>query len=239
MRIAILSDIHGNLTALEAVIDDLRETVPDLILHGGDLAAGGARPAEIVDRIRGLDWQRVLGNTDEMLYRPDSLAEFAAKSPHLKPLFDVIEKQAASTRESLGDERLAWLQTLPMVQKVASGALVHASPSSLWISPGAKATDAELDSTYESLASSIVVYAHIHHPYIREIAGRTIANTGSVSLSYDGNWHASYLLIDDEIPSIRRVVDDLDEEENALAASGLPRADWVAATMRSGSFVMP
>ena len=56
MRIAIVSDIHGNQTAFEAVLADLRQTSPDLILHGGDLADGGASPAEIVDRIRDLGW---------------------------------------------------------------------------------------------------------------------------------------------------------------------------------------
>jgi putative phosphoesterase len=238
VRLAIVSDIHGNLTALEAVIADLRETAADLIFHGGDLAAGGARPAEIVDRIRGLGWQGVLGNTDEMLYRPESLTEFAVRSPHLKPLFDVIEEQAAFTREALGEERVAWLRSLPRTQTAGSVALVHASPESLWIAPGAKATDDELDSTYRPLASSVTVYAHIHYPYVRRVSDRIIANTGSVSLSYDGDWRASYMLIDEDGPQIRRVEYDLDEETGALVASGLPHADWVAKTLRAGSFVM-
>jgi 3',5'-cyclic AMP phosphodiesterase CpdA len=59
------------LTALEAVLADLQQTSPDLILHGGDLADGGSRPAETVDRIRDLGWQGVMGNTDEMLCRPE------------------------------------------------------------------------------------------------------------------------------------------------------------------------
>jgi putative phosphoesterase len=238
VRLAIISDIHGNLTALEAVMADLRETAPDLIFHGGDLAAGGARPAEIIDRIRGLGWQGVLGNTDEMLYRPESLTEFAARSPHLRPLFDVIEGQATFTREALGDERMAWLRSLPMAQNAGSVALIHASPESLWIAPGAKATDDELDSAYRQLASPISIYAHIHHPYIRRIADRIIANTGSVSLSYDGDWRASYMLIDEDSPAIQRVEYDIDAEANALASSRLPHADWVARTLRTGSFVM-
>ncbi|MGA2539048.1 MAG: metallophosphoesterase [Terracidiphilus sp.] len=60
MRTAIVSDIHGNLTAFEAVLEDLRQTAPDLILHGGDLAQGGARPAEIVDLIRDLGASQIL-----------------------------------------------------------------------------------------------------------------------------------------------------------------------------------
>ena len=97
MRIAIVSDIHGNLTAFEAVLADLRQTSPDLILHGGDLADSGASPVEIVDRIRDLGWQGVVGNTDEMLFRPESLTEFASQLPNLQTLFAVIQEMAVAT----------------------------------------------------------------------------------------------------------------------------------------------
>ena len=75
MRIAVVSDIHGKRVAFDAVLADLRQTSPDLILHagGGDVADGGANPVEIVDRVCALDWPGVAGNTDEMLYRPQSL----------------------------------------------------------------------------------------------------------------------------------------------------------------------
>ena len=102
MRIAVLSDIHGNRTAFEAVLADLRQTSPDLILHGGDLAHGGTSPAEIVDRILDLGWQGVVGNTDEMLPVPESLEEFASKTPKLQPLLDVMREMAVVTREVLG-----------------------------------------------------------------------------------------------------------------------------------------
>src|SRR5260370_51850 len=108
MRIAIVADIHGNRTAFEAVLADLREISPDLILHGGDLADSGSSPVEIVDRIRELGWQGVVGNTDEMLFMPESLTEFAKQSPALQSLTVTIEEMAAATREALGEERLAW-----------------------------------------------------------------------------------------------------------------------------------
>jgi putative phosphoesterase len=239
MRIAIVSDIHGNLTAFEAVLDDLRATSPDVVLHGGDLAAGGARPAEVIDRVRSLGWQGVLGNTDELLFKPASLTEFAARSPHLKPLFAAIEETAAVTRERLGAERLAWLESLPHAQNAESIALVHASPASVWHAPGAGAPDSELDSIYAPLDHSIAVFGHIHHPYIRRVANRIIANTGSVSLSYDGDSRASYMLIDEDRPHIRRVDYDLAGECRVLAQSGLPHADWIATTLQKASFVMP
>ena len=67
MRIAILSDIHGNRTAFQAVLSDIRDVSPDIVFHGGDLADGGSSPVEIVDYLRDLGWPGVVGNTDEML----------------------------------------------------------------------------------------------------------------------------------------------------------------------------
>jgi Icc-related predicted phosphoesterase len=132
MRMAIVSDIHGNRTAFEAVLADLKQTSPDVILHGGALADSGASPTEIVDRIRELGWEGVVGNTDEMLFAPESLQEFAKQSPGLRSVVAVVEEIAAATRESLGDARLAWLRELPRVQTHGPMTLVHASPESLW-----------------------------------------------------------------------------------------------------------
>ncbi len=66
-----------------------------------------------------------------------------------------------------------------------------------------------------------------------------VANTGSVSLSYDGDHRASYLLLNDFNPEIRRVEYDLDKELRLLAGSGLPHADWVAKILRSAGPQMP
>jgi predicted phosphodiesterase len=239
MRTAIISDIHGNRTAFEAVLADLRETSPDLILHGGDLPQAGASPAEIVDRIRDLGWPGVVGNTDEMLFDPESLTAFASQSPHLKPLWTVIEEMAVATCEALGDERLAWLRTLPRIQVHGPMALVHASPESLWRAPGPEASDAELESVYSPLGQPIAVYGHIHRSYIRSLAKVTVVNTGSVSLSYDGDRRAAYLLLDHSKPTIRRVEYDVDRELKALSTCGLPHSDWIAKILESASPQMP
>jgi putative phosphoesterase len=239
MRIAIVSDIHGNRTAFEAVLADLRLTSPDLILHGGDLADSGSNPTEIVDRIRDLGWPGVVGNTDQMLFVPESLQEFAKQSPHLQPLFAVIEDMALATRDALGVERLAWLRSLPLMQIHAPMALVHASPASPWRGPAPEASDAELESIYQPLGQPVAIYAHIHRSFIRSVSEMTVANTGSVSLSYDGDRRAAYLLLDDSKPAIRRVAYDLDRELKALADCGLPHADWVAKMLNGGCFTMP
>jgi len=239
MRIAIVSDIHDNRTAFEAVLADLREASPDLILHGGDLADSGSSPVEIVDQIRDLGWQGVAGNTDEMLFRAESLAEFAKQSPNLQPLFVAIGEMAAATREALGPERLAWLRSMPRVQIHGRMALVHASPESLWRAPAPETSDAELESIYSPLGRLIAVYGHIHRPYVRNVAGMTVANTGSVGLSYDGDRRAAYLLLDESGPTIRRVEYDVAKELKALSSCGLPHSDWVAKMLESAGPQMP
>lgn len=99
-----------------------------------------------MDQIRDLGWEGVVGNTDEMLWKPETLAELARQSPQLQSLFDTIAKMATATCESLGDGRLAWLRALPHVQIHGPMALVHASPESLWRAPAHDASDAELES---------------------------------------------------------------------------------------------
>jgi len=239
VRVAVVSDVHGNLTAFEAVLADLRRTSPDLILHGGDLADSGASPTEIVDRIRDLGWPGVVGNTDELLFRPESLVEFASQSPRLQPLFAAIEEMAAATREALGEERLAWLRGLPLMQTNGPMALVHASPEGPWRAPAHTASDAEIESVYAPLGRPVAIYAHIHHSFIRSVSGMMVVNTGSVSLSYDGDRRAAYLLLDDSTPAVRRVEYDVDRELKALSGCGFPHAGWVAKMLDNGCFRMP
>ena len=239
MRIAILSDIHDNLTAFQAVLSDLREVSPDLVLHGGDLVGGGSHPQEIVDQIRDLGWPGVFGNTDEAVFNPESLEAFATASRAPASLWNAIREMTAFTRDALGDERIAWLRTLPLQFARPEHALIHASPSSAWRSPDANATAPDLTATYDSLSKPLVVYGHVHTPFMRNLNGLTVINTGSVSQSFDGDPRASYLLIDDGAPSIRRVEYDVEREIKLLATSGLPHWGWTARTLRTARPQLP
>jgi predicted phosphodiesterase len=92
MRVAVVTDIHGNRRALEAVLADLKRIAPDLIVHGGDLVFGGTHPADVIDEIRTLGWPGVLGNTDEMLWTQKRPTELAAAHPKLARCWDGCKK---------------------------------------------------------------------------------------------------------------------------------------------------
>ena len=239
MRVAIVSDIHGNRRAFQAVLADLPQVAPDLVLHGGDLAYGGARPADIIDQVRSLGWPGVRGNTDEMLWSPEGLTEFAARQPKLRPLISILQEMIPPTLARIGGERLRWLEGLPYQYSGEGFRLVHASPNDLWRAPSPNASDDELHSTYASLGAQIAVYGHIHRPYIRRLQGMTVANTGSVSQSYDGDRRASYLVIDGESITIRRIEYDVESEAKELLRSGLPHADWLSRILLAGQYSPP
>jgi hypothetical protein len=101
----------------------------------------------------------------------------------------------------IGESRMAWLRELPMELRHDNLVLMHAGPGNLWRAPMDTADDAELEATYAQLNAEIVVYCHIHRPFIRKVGGMTVCNTGSVGLPYDGDPRSSYLLIDDDVPS--------------------------------------
>lgn len=239
MRIAILSDIHGNRTAFEAVLSDVRDASPDIVFHGGDLADGGSSPVEIVDYIRDLGWPGVVGNTDEMLARPEIFEAFAAERPQLNAIWEATRTAANFTRERLGQDRLEWLRNLPFRQIQESAALVHARPETCWNSPMPGATDEELELVYSPLNRPVAAYGHIHLPYVRNTSKLTVANAGSVGMPLDGDRRASYLLIDGEDAKLRRVEYDVDREIRNLKDCGIPHSEWIANILSTAQPKMP
>jgi predicted phosphodiesterase len=239
MRIAILSDIHGNRTAFEAVLADLRQTSPDLILHGGDLADSGSSPVEIVDRIRDLGWYGVVGNTDEMLFRPESLTEVASQAPRLQALLRRDRGDGGGHTGSPG-RREARLVARSATHPASGSDGAHARQSRQSLA-GADAGSERCRTGVGllPLGKPIAIYGHIHRSYIRSVAGMIVANTGSVGLSYDGDCRAAYLLLDGSKPAIRRVEYDLDSELRNLSECGLPHAEWIAKSLKSASPEMP
>jgi putative phosphoesterase len=240
MRIAIVSDVHGNLTAFEAVLADLQRAAPDLVLHGGDLALMGAHPAEVIDQVRELGWPGVVGNTDEVLWRPQEQRRQEELAPKLGVLLRLIfQEYAPATRQLLGAERVAWLRQLPAQQRLEDLVLVHAAPEDLWRAPMSDAEDEELLGMYGPLQADTAVYGHIHRPYIRTLTQLTVANSGSVGMPWDGDPRACYLLIEDGRPQLVRVEYDVERESALLLSSGYPDAPRLVEMRRRGVFLRP
>jgi len=241
MRVAIVSDVHGNLTAFEAVLADIDRQAPDLVLHGGDIALMGAQPAEVIDRVRELGWSGVVGNTDEVLWRPDERARLEKLAPKLGALLRLIfEQYAPATAELLGHERVQWLEQLPAEHRVDDLVLIHATPGDLWRAPAPDAEDAELSAAYAPLHAATAVYGHIHRPYTRSATpGLTVANSGSVGMPWDEDPRASYLLIEDGRPHVIRVGYDVEREAAIMLGSGYPDAPRLAEMRRLGMFIRP
>jgi len=224
---------------------DLRRQKPDLVFHGGDIPYGGCNPSEVIDLIAQEGWPGVLGNTDEIIWSSAARPALEAAAPKLKPLFRALFEIAAPvTRQMIGDKRMVGLQQLPVELRHESPGhknlvLTHAGPGNIWRAPMDTADDAELENTYKTLNAEVVVYCHIHRPFVRQIGKMTICNCGSVGMPYDGDPRSSYLLIDDDKPAIRRIEYDVEKEVSRLMASDYPLKEWYAEMRRRGSYVPP
>jgi putative phosphoesterase len=238
MTLAVVSDIHGNLTALEAVAADIERRGVDQVVHGGDVALIGARPAEVMDRVAELGWPGIVGNTDELLWRPEQFAAQLRVAPKLEPLLQMLfENYAPATLERIDDARLELLRELPESRSAKNVTLIHASPGDLWRAPMPNSSEEELEATYGHVGSEIVIYGHIHRPFVRQIGELTVANAGSVGLPFDGDPRASYLLIEGRRAEVIRVEYAVETEVAALRASGYPDADLLAEMLRLGRFI--
>lgn len=202
VRIAILSDIHGNLLALEAVMADLEVQRPDQVWCGGDLGWMGPWASECIKRVRDAGWPTVRGNTDVWITGDPQTVESEDDRAMLKAM---AEEHAVTADDA------EWLLNLPVGHTgTGSVLLVHGTPNSPFRAPMPDDPAPEFK-VYEDHAS-VVVYAHVHRAFVRRLSGGTlVANTGSVGLPMDGDT-ASYLLIDRSGPDItlrhRRVAFD-------------------------------
>lgn len=191
-RIAVLSDIHGNLLALDAVMDDIAEQDVDEVWCGGDIGWGGPWAAECIARVRGAGWPTVRGNTDVWITGdPQTIDEPARRA----------EFEAIAAAHELSDDDARWLVNLPLGHTgPGSILLVHGTPLSPFVAPEPDAEPAEFEPYLDR--AQLVVYGHVHKAFVRRLAdGTLVANTGAVGLPMDGDT-ASYLLIDQRVPGL-------------------------------------
>lgn len=229
MRYAVVSDIHSNLEALEAVLEDAAGRNIDKYLSTGDVVGYGADPEACVARMRAIDPVIVAGNHDWAVAGRLSLDFFN----------DYAREAIEWTRDRLGPDDVRWLGALPLTRKVGEITLVHATlhgPENF----DYLLTAYDAHRSLEVLDTPVCFVGHSHVPvtFARNgsvtfsfasefpLAGvpRAIVNAGSVGQPRDGNPHASYGVYDTEtrVAEVLRVPYDIASTSRKILAAGLP-----------------
>jgi diadenosine tetraphosphatase ApaH/serine/threonine PP2A family protein phosphatase len=205
--LALLYDVHGNLPALEAVLADAEAAGTDRWLLGGDVAAFGGWPAEVVERLHGLDgaqWLR--GNTERELAEPGVLAAD-----------ELLGAALAAGRDALGEATVADLFALPERLTLLEGHFCHASPLNDMESFGVEPSGDE-DRLIDGIKARRIVFGHTHVQFTRtRDDGIELVNPGSIGIPLDGDRRAAYALLgEDGALDLRRVAYD-----HEAAAAGI------------------
>ena len=193
--IAVLYDVHGNLAALDAVLEDARSAGAEQWILGGDYALFGPWPAEAVARLRELEpavWVR--GNVDRWAGDPAAAPDDAG-----------LQEAIADCRGALGDTVADELGALPFEAELEGARIVHASPVSdlRSFAPEAGPEDEEL---LDGTAQPRLLFGHTHIQFRRHVGSVELVNPGSVGMPLDGDPRAAYALIGpDGTLELRRV----------------------------------
>jgi diadenosine tetraphosphatase ApaH/serine/threonine PP2A family protein phosphatase len=200
---ALLYDVHGNLPALQAVLEDVAAQGEERFLLGGDYALFGAWPAETVARLRELDAVWIRGNGERWTARPDDAP-------------DVAHAAAVRCAEMLGDEAVNALAALPGSYAEGQTLFCHGSPQSD-VRSFLPEPDEDEDELLEGVAHDRLVFGHTHLAFARRsAAGIQLVNPGSVGMPFDGDPRAAWaLLAEDGTIEHRRV--DYDRAASAAA----------------------
>lgn len=233
MRVAVLSDIHGNFQALESVMEDIKLNKCEKILCLGDLAMAGPQPRMVIDYIRGQNnWEVIQGNTDKLI------ADFSPKVfEDVKNGFPVMAHALADDVLVIEDDKKEYLKNLPPQKSlVIDGVkvlLVHGSPrrNNEDILPGMPLK--EIEEMLIGVDEDIVFCGHTHMPAgYQTNSKQTVVNVGSVGRPMTPEPKACYVIADfqDGGFSIEHRFVDYDRETAAkiISARNFEGADKLA-----------
>lgn len=214
-RVAALYDVHGNLPALSAVLDGVDALGVDAIVVGGDVASG-PMPVETLDTLRARGAWFVRGNADRVL----DLGGADDGEPWVRARRWVAER--------LGEERLAFLNALPLDLTLAVGGLgrvrfCHGAPGSDELVITRLTPDGRLRRLLVGVDERVVVCGHTHMQFDRTLDGTRVVNAGSVGAPYEVEPAAYWALLGDNV-ELRRTDYDVEAAAIAIAATGYPRA---------------
>jgi putative phosphoesterase len=222
MKIAIISDIHGNLQALDAVLADIDDQQVDTVYCPGDLVGYGAAPNEVIQKIRARGLPTIMGNYDDGVgfERDDCGCAYREESERERG-----DRSLAWTKAHVWNENKLYLQSLvPEIRFEADSKrvlLVHGSPRKM----NEYVFEDRPLSSFQRLAASsdadVIVFGHTHKPYVKDVDGVRFVNAGSVGKPKDGDWRACYAILAPEV-TFRRVTYDVAAAAAAIRATDLP-----------------
>ncbi|MEI7475376.1 MAG: metallophosphoesterase family protein [bacterium] len=199
MKFAVISDIHGNLNALETTLNDIKEIGAEKIYILGDLAMAGAEPSETIDFIRELAKENnvsiIQGNTDEMIVN-----YFRTQDEKYFPPNEIMTEALKYATDLLITDQIDFLETLPPQLSENIGLLkilfVHGSPRRNNEDIMPDISQEKLEKVLKDIEADIIFCGHTHIPAKIEYKEKTIINTGSVGRPFTEIPDASYVVID-------------------------------------------
>ncbi len=223
MKTAVISDIHGNVEALESSLERIDSMNISNIICLGDIVGYGASPNECVDLIRSRNIRSVVGNHDKAVTGELSIENFS-----------LIAKLGVEwTRSIILKDHVDFLSSLPYSLESGKALFVHSSPDLPQFFRYLFTQD-EAAESFEAFDNDICFIGHTHRPIIfcedsvstKVTAGkRFIVNAGSIGQPRDGDWRACFLVFDDEQFSIEHVRVDYNVDAAAakIISAGLPQ----------------
>mgnify|MGYP004610036381 CR=1 FL=1 len=187
MKIAIISDVHGNIEALKATFEDINKRHIDKVICLGDTIAKGVHPKECINLIREKCNVVIQGNTDQY---------FAMKHENIESFPETEQKRIKWNQSLITEEDREYLLNLPFSYEFyMSGSLVRLFHATNVANNKAVLNISDIETKYKMFLPSeyttsnkvadVIIYGHIHHPYMDKIYNKTLINVGSVGNSID------------------------------------------------------
>lgn len=238
MKIAVISDIHGNIFALEAVLKDIEGRKVDMTYCAGDLVGYAPYPNEVIGLMKENKIPAVMGNYDDAIGNQRFVCGCDYKNEQAQALG---ESSIAWTREHVTEENKEFLRNLPADIRFRAGTfevmMVHGSPRRLNEYLHEDVRPEHLIEILNECACDVLICGHTHIPYHKVVGpGRHVVNAGSVGKPKHGDPSATYVIIEFEETvevCIQKVAYDVERAARAVEASGLP--EEFAGMLRKGT----
>lgn len=236
MKVALVSDIHGNLTALRSVLAEVRKA--DRVVCLGDVAATGPQPRETISFLRKAKWPCVLGNTDETLSKSER--EKFEKAPEgEREKLTALDEWTGSELDAADRQFLSrFSPTVEVKTRRYDLLCYHGSPRSNTEQVLPSLTDEELGEIFEGTRARVYAGGHTHSQMVRKLGDSVVVNPGSVGLPFlktaggrvlNPAW-AEYAILtssgDDLSVELRREKYSKRDLEEAVVNSGMPDPVW-------------